>query len=145
MAVDHLLYLDLDLLSLAVALCHNHLCLAVEDMVVASADLQCLEAVDSAATSVAAVDLVDPQCLAVAVLAEALEDLLCSAAVEVLLGHLCMAEASEEASAVVEDLAAAVCMAVAADSAVVWVEIHSAVDVAVDVVDLAAIHFKVAV
>ena len=154
---------DLDLVGhpcLVVALCHNHLCSAVEalaadldlnhpclvaeDMVVASADLLCLEAVDSAATSVAVVDSVDPQCLAVAVLAEALEDL------------LCMAEASEEVSAVVDLPSSAVDFQAWAEDleaasqvwAAVWVEaleaIHSVINSAVDVVDSAAIHFKVA-
>ena len=116
-------------------------------MAAASADLLCLEAVDS----------VDPQCSAVEVLVEALEDLLCSAAVAVLLDHLCMAEASEEASAVVDLPSSAVDFQAWAEDleaasqvwAAVWVEaleaIHSAVDLVADVVDSAAIHFKVAV
>tara|TARA_R110000765_G_C18726440_1_gene584922 strand:+ start:145 stop:522 length:378 start_codon:yes stop_codon:yes gene_type:complete len=124
----------LAVVALAADLDLNHPCLVAEDMAVASADLQCLEAVDSAATSAA-----------VAVL------------VAVLLDHLCMAEASEEVSAVEIDSAAAINLAVEdLPSSVVdfqawvavWVEaleaIHSAVDVAVDVVDSAAIHFKVA-
>ena len=142
--------------ALAADLDLNHPCLVAEDMVVASADLLCLEAVDSAATSVAVVDSVDPQCLAVAVLAEALEDLLNSAAVAVLLDHLCMAEASEEASAVVDLPSSAVDFQAWAEDleaasqvwAAVWVEaleaIHSVINSAVDVVDSAAIHFKVA-
>ena len=174
-----------DLLNkLAVALCHNHPCLVVEDMVedmvAASADLLCLEAVDLAATSVAvAIHFVDLLCLeAVINLVVAMDDLLNSVAAAVLLGHLCMAEASVEVSAVVIDSVVAISLAVdtAVDLAVadllcsavdfqawavdlevasqvwvaVWVEaleaIHSAADLAVDVVDSAAdvIHFKVA-
>jgi hypothetical protein len=111
-----------DLLNLVADLCHNHLCLVAD-----TADLLSLEAVDLAATSVAvAIHFVDPQCsVAVINLVAAMDDLLNSVAAAVLLGHLCMAEASVEVSVAATD-SAVVIDSVAAISLVV--------DTAVDLV-----------